>query len=85
MPGRKKWEIYVPKRESGRRGKKAGELASLSGCIKKVNFWQALNIYIACTYSTSPRVILTTNDANDFVNAKSHTREKPLLAGYILS
>ena len=41
-------------------------------------------IYIACTYSTSLRVILTTNNANDFVNAKSHTREKPLLAGYIL-
>ena len=25
-----------------------------------------------------------TRHANDFVNAKSHAREKPLLAGYIL-
>ena len=44
----------------------------------------AFNVYevvqVACQSKTNVRL---TSDANDFVNAKSHAREKPLLGGQV--
>ena len=44
----------------------------------------AFNVYkvvrVACQSKTNVRL---TSDADDFVNAKSHAREKPLLGGQV--
>ena len=45
-------------------------------------------IYLVCLFTPQEQGVnkpttQMTSDANDFVNAKSHARENPLLAGYI--
>ena len=67
--------------ERGRFG--ASLVLTMQPCEQRFLTCMALSVYevvrVACHSRSDKRL---TDDANEFVNAKTHTKEKPLLAGY---
>ena len=78
---------------SGRRRRRKKENKTKLLFQRKVTLRAEVSLLLAFTKPSATRRLVVglfykpttrlTSDANDLVNAKSHAREKPLLAGYL--